>query len=203
VLHGQRGQVLRGWPHTRTVRVEHGGLELDDGRLVRVVLGELEREPEGACGCARAAIRGRPARGPRGGSEVEDGALLQHPPPSQGVSSGPKITAFHSMMLSGLGEPFTPCGGSCWSRLKSRIKRWDRGAGGQGGRECRCARSASEQRRAVLATPLQRCSPCATASTWPRQASTPADGGSRCRRPQRASGLVELATRRTFNATWD
>jgi hypothetical protein len=27
------------------------------------------------------------------------------------------------MMLSGLGEPFTPCGGSCLRRLKSRISR--------------------------------------------------------------------------------
>ncbi len=47
--------------------------------------------------------------------------LRHHLPPSQTVSSGPKITAFQSLMLSGLGEPLTPCGGSCCRRRKSRI----------------------------------------------------------------------------------
>ena len=36
---------------------------------------------------------------------------------------GPKITAFHSMMLSGHGLPEIPEGGSVESLLKSRIKR--------------------------------------------------------------------------------
>ena len=44
-------------------------------------------------------------------------------PPSQGVSSGPIIKAFHVMMLSCLGEPLTPCGGSCCNLLKSLISR--------------------------------------------------------------------------------
>ena len=33
------------------------------------------------------------------------------------------MTAFQSMMFSALGEALTPCGGSCCSRLKSRIRR--------------------------------------------------------------------------------
>jgi hypothetical protein len=36
---------------------------------------------------------------------------------------GPKMTAFHIMMLSALGEPLIPIGGSVESRLKSRIRR--------------------------------------------------------------------------------
>lgn len=36
---------------------------------------------------------------------------------------GPKMTAFHSMMLSGHGLPEIPPGGSLDSRLKSRIRR--------------------------------------------------------------------------------
>ena len=44
-------------------------------------------------------------------------------PPSQGVSSGPIIKACHVMMLSCLGEPLTPCGGSCCNLLKSLISR--------------------------------------------------------------------------------
>jgi hypothetical protein len=47
-----------------------------------------------------------------------------HAPPSHGVSSGPKITAFQRRMLSAVGEPLTPCGGSCCRRRKSRIRRW-------------------------------------------------------------------------------
>lgn len=54
-------------------------------------------------------------------------ALLQEhsclSPPSHGVSSGPKMIAFHSMMLSGLGEPSMPWGGSFCSLLKSRMRR--------------------------------------------------------------------------------
>ena len=42
-------------------------------------------------------------------------------PPSQGVSSGPKITAFHRIIFSELGDPFIPCGGSFCSLLKSRM----------------------------------------------------------------------------------
>lgn len=36
---------------------------------------------------------------------------------------GPKMTAFHSMMLSGHGLPEIPPGGSVESLLKSRIRR--------------------------------------------------------------------------------
>ena len=36
---------------------------------------------------------------------------------------GPKMTAFHNMMLSGHGLPEMPPGGSLESRLKSRIRR--------------------------------------------------------------------------------
>ena len=36
---------------------------------------------------------------------------------------GPKMTAFHNMMLSGHGLPDMPPGGSLESRLKSRIRR--------------------------------------------------------------------------------
>lgn len=38
-------------------------------------------------------------------------------------SRGPKMTAFHTKMLSGQGAPDTPLGGSLESALKSRIKR--------------------------------------------------------------------------------
>lgn len=38
-------------------------------------------------------------------------------------SRGPKMTAFHSSILSGHGAPDTPLGGSLESALKSRIKR--------------------------------------------------------------------------------
>lgn len=38
-------------------------------------------------------------------------------------SRGPKMTAFHSRMLSGHGAPDTPLGGSLDSALKSRIRR--------------------------------------------------------------------------------
>jgi hypothetical protein len=45
------------------------------------------------------------------------------------------MTAFHSMILSALGEPLTPAGGSEASRLKSRMRRrlatvdWDVSSG--------------------------------------------------------------------------
>lgn len=42
-------------------------------------------------------------------------------PPSQGVSSGPNITAFHSMILLSQGAPLIPEGGSFCNLLKSRI----------------------------------------------------------------------------------
>jgi hypothetical protein len=42
---------------------------------------------------------------------------------SLGDAPGPKMTAFHSMMLSGHGLPEMPPGGSLESRLKSRIRR--------------------------------------------------------------------------------
>ena len=38
-------------------------------------------------------------------------------------SRGPKMTAFHIMILSEFGEPLIPTGGSLASRLKSRIRR--------------------------------------------------------------------------------
>ncbi len=44
-------------------------------------------------------------------------------PSSKGVSWGPNITAFQTMMLFSPGAPLTPSGGSSWSRLKSRISR--------------------------------------------------------------------------------
>lgn len=44
-------------------------------------------------------------------------------PSSNGVSPGPKMTAFHNMMLSGHGLPDIPPGGSPERRLKSRMRR--------------------------------------------------------------------------------
>lgn len=44
-------------------------------------------------------------------------------PSSKGVSWGPNITAFQTMILFSPGAPLTPSGGSSWSLLKSRIKR--------------------------------------------------------------------------------
>ena len=45
-------------------------------------------------------------------------------PPSQGVSSGPKITACHTMMLDSSGAALMPEGGSLVIFLKSRTRRW-------------------------------------------------------------------------------
>lgn len=44
-------------------------------------------------------------------------------PSSKGVSGGPNITAFHTMILSGFGLPEIPTGASDAKRLKSRISR--------------------------------------------------------------------------------
>lgn len=44
-------------------------------------------------------------------------------PSSNGVSCGPKITAFQIMMLLSVGAPETPVGGSSWSLLKSLMRR--------------------------------------------------------------------------------
>jgi len=44
-------------------------------------------------------------------------------PSSNGVSAGPNMTAFQSIMLSGHGDPEMPLGGSVERRLKSRIRR--------------------------------------------------------------------------------
>ena len=44
-------------------------------------------------------------------------------PSSNGVSAGPKITAFHKSILLSVGAPETPAGGSSWSLLKSLINR--------------------------------------------------------------------------------
>jgi len=44
-------------------------------------------------------------------------------PSSKGVSCGPKITAFHIIILLSVGAPETPVGGSSWSLLKSLINR--------------------------------------------------------------------------------
>ena len=110
--------------------MEHGGHDLDNRRLVRVVLGKLERELEGACeadGFDGQHISER--RLQRWISSDQDTlrrcfGLI---PPSHGVSSGPKMTAFHFMMLSGFGEPLAPSGGSDCSRLKSLISRCKQG----------------------------------------------------------------------------
>lgn len=44
-------------------------------------------------------------------------------PSSNGVPSGPKMTAFHTMMLFSDGAPLTPAGGSSCSLLKSLMRR--------------------------------------------------------------------------------
>ena len=43
-------------------------------------------------------------------------------PSSNGVSWGPKITAFHIIILLSVGAPETPVGGSSWSLKKSKKK---------------------------------------------------------------------------------
>jgi hypothetical protein len=89
----------------RTVGVVHGRHELDDRRLVGIVLRELQRELEDACTRSRGSRCSCP--------------LLSLPthaqrasPPSQMVPSGPNMMAFHFMMLSSWGDAFTPSGGS-------------------------------------------------------------------------------------------
>jgi hypothetical protein len=44
-------------------------------------------------------------------------------PSSNGVSCGPKMTAFHIIMLLSVGAPLTPVGGSSCNRLKSLMRR--------------------------------------------------------------------------------
>ena len=39
-------------------------------------------------------------------------------PSSKGVSAGPKMTAFHCIMLLSHGAPLTPAGGSSWRNKK-------------------------------------------------------------------------------------
>lgn len=104
-----------------TVWVKHRGNKLDDRGFVWVVLRELKGELEGAWRRAHSAVNicSRTSTEPRDFHNWR----LRASPPSHGVSSGPKMTAFHSMMFSGFGEPFTPCGGSDCRRLKSRISR--------------------------------------------------------------------------------
>jgi hypothetical protein len=58
-------------------------------------------------------VTDRQPSGRRAGTLVElQHAAARASPPSQGVSSGPNMTAFHFMMLSGFGEPLAPSGGS-------------------------------------------------------------------------------------------
>jgi hypothetical protein len=45
----------------------------------------------------------------------KDSSLIPRLVPSQGVSSGPKMTACHSMIFVSMGAPVTPEGGSVWS----------------------------------------------------------------------------------------
>lgn len=124
-LHGKCRRECREFAE-RTVGVEHGGHKLHDRGFVGVLFRKLQRELEGAwmtnwlcLDSERQDVAWR--RLHTDGRKVWDQS--QALPPSQGVSSGPKITAFHSMMFSGLGDPFTPCGGSDCSRLKSRMSR--------------------------------------------------------------------------------
>jgi hypothetical protein len=101
------------------------------------------------------------------------GSHREASPPSQGVSSGPNITAFHDMMFSGLGDPFTPCGGSCCRRLKSRMSRC-RGPG-KGAREIKRGRprateeaDPSQESAAAPRTFLAGVDMIALALAWPR-----------------------------------
>ena len=122
-----------------TVRMEHLGLEFNDWRFVGVLLRELQGQLEGACTQTSSLNQdilrscmlldsGSSMLLNKGPCNADCSVMLQSgsagcSPPSQGVSSGPKMTAFQDMMLSGLGEPLMPWGGSCCSLLKSRIRR--------------------------------------------------------------------------------
>merc|ERR1712000_278319 len=71
-------------------------------------------------------------------------SVRRNVPPSHKVSSGPKMTACHCMMLSSPGEALTPAGGSCWMRLKSRSRRRREGVDMRGRRS---GRDATERRQ--------------------------------------------------------
>ena len=112
--------------------MKHVRHELHDRRLIGVVLRELERELEGPCTPRhrQSLLSLTPHRALTSANLLQLGALCngregeKGAPPSQDVSSGPKMTAFQCMMLSGLGAPFTPAGRSSpCRRLKSRISR--------------------------------------------------------------------------------
>ncbi|BAT00211.1 Os07g0166850 [Oryza sativa Japonica Group] len=49
---------------------------------------------------------------------------LEHGNSASMADTHPKMTAFQSMMLLSCGAPLIPAGGSCCSRLKSRISRF-------------------------------------------------------------------------------
>ena len=107
-----------------TIWVEHLGLELHDWRFVGVFLRELQGQLEGACNQSSSLVWDilRSGMLPDSGSSMllrnspciaDCSVMLQSgsvgcSPPSQGVSSGPKMTAFQDMMLSGLGDPLMP-----------------------------------------------------------------------------------------------
>lgn len=117
------------------VWMEHAGEELDGGRLVGVGFVECEGELEGAVFERRVSWGRWVSTPPR---EMRRKRVGEGSP-------GPKMTAFHSMMLSGHGLPEMPSGGSVESRLKSRMRRRrqlvDYGPGKTRVRLCRVARS--------------------------------------------------------------
>ena len=93
------------------VWVKHSAKEFDGGRFVGVGFVEGEDELEGAvfewCFCCTRAFKIRVRQFMKRSTDIP----------------GPKITAFHSMMLSGHGLPEMPPGGSLARRLKSRMRR--------------------------------------------------------------------------------
>lgn len=95
-----------------TIGMKQVADKLDRRRLVRILLSKLERQSFFFFFSEKQ-------------NKAKTGWALAHlnVPPSNAVSSGPKITACHFMMSSSVGLALTPGGASFSILLKSRNKR--------------------------------------------------------------------------------
>ena len=116
--------------------MEERGYELDPWRLIGVLLCKFKRELELTCSGTGERLLGfetHQSRLDRAHACLETriscttlppgSSIGEWSPPSHGVSSGPDMTAFHCMMLVGLGDASSPARCSFFIFLKSLISR--------------------------------------------------------------------------------
>lgn len=181
--HPMRGMQRAGGPQPRTVGVEHGALELHHGRLVGVLLRELQRELEGACVACHAwssrqeagVLRGCWA-GPRSPTSVPRRVLwpeYHRVPQHDVVGRGRAVNALGRVLLQALEIPHQALRGSS-ARGKGGVVCWgqQRGMRGNGGPCARAGRHGGGRgtgRAAaarVCAAAAGTHTPCARAWTW-------------------------------------